>query len=148
MSRGRRLLPLAVVSLALTACGGGTAGSGTSTESTATLVTAGLTPPSGCYLKVFLVDDVTKAQTLHVQRQLLANRLITQVAFVSKVLQLKRFAQKHPLAAQAFAVNPFPDRFEVVPRTHNSMFAIIGSFATQRGPVTNVTANAACGQPE
>jgi hypothetical protein len=146
MSRGRRLLPLVIVALGFTACGGGTSGSSTSTGSTATLVTPGLTPPAGCYLTVFLVESVTTPQTLQVQKRLLANRLITQVSFVSKVLELKRFAQKHPLAAQAFAVNPFTDRFEVVPRTHGSMFAIISGFATHGGPITNVTPNAACGQ--
>ena len=149
MSRGCRLLPLIVVALALSACGGGgTSESSTSTGSTATLVSAGLTPPIGCYLTVFLIESVTRTQTLRVQNQLLANRLITQVSFVPKALELKRFAQKHPLAAQGFAVNPFTDRFEVVPRTHGSMFAIIGGFATRGGPITNVTPNPACGQPE
>ena len=148
MSRGRRLLPLAVVVLVLTACGGGTSGNSTTTGSTATLVTAGLTPPSGCYLTVFLIETVTRTQTLHVQNQLLANRLITQVSFVPKALELRRFAQTHPLAAQGFAVNPFTDRFEVVPRTHGSMFSIIGGFATHGGPITNVTPNAACGQAQ
>ena len=146
MSRGSRLLPLVVVALGFTACGGGTSGSSTSTGATTTLVTPGLTPPAGCYLTVFLVESVTTQQTLRVEKQLLANRLITQVSFVPKALELKRFAQKHPLAAQAFAVNPFTDRFEVVPRTHGSMFAIISGFATHGGPITNVTPSAACGQ--
>jgi hypothetical protein len=149
MSRGRWLLPLAVLALVLTACGGsGAPGTSTSTGSPATLVTAGLTPPAGCYLTVFLVETVTKSQTLHVQSQLLANRLITQVSFVPKALELRRFAQKHPLAAQGFAVNPFTDRFEVVPRTHGSMFSIISGFAAHGGPITNVTPNAACGQAQ
>ena len=146
MSRGRKLAPLTVAALALTACGGGTSGNSTSTAATATLVTAGLTPPAGCYLTVFLIETVTRTQTLKVQRQLLANRLVTQVSFVPKALELRRFAQTHPLAAQGFAVNPFTDRFEVVPRTHGSMFSIIGDFATHGGPITNVTPNAACGQ--
>jgi cell division protein FtsX len=147
MSHGRTLLALAMVVLVLPACGGGTTGS-TTTTSKATLVTAGLTPPAGCYLTVFLIETVTKTQTLRVQNQLLANRLITQVSFVSKALGLRRFAQKHPLAAQGFAVNPFTDRFEVVPRTHGSMFAIIGGFATHGGPITNVTPAPACGQAQ
>jgi cell division protein FtsX len=147
MSHGRTLLALAMVVLVLPACGGGTTGS-TTTTSKATLVTAGLTPPAGCYLTVFLIETVTKTQTLRVRNQLLANRLITQVSFVSKALGLRRFAQKHPLAAQGFAVNPFTDRFEVVPRTHGSMFAIIGEFATHGGPITNVTPAAACGQAQ
>ena len=146
MSRGRWLLPLAVVVLVPTGCGGSKPAAGTSTGSQATLVTPGLTPPAGCYLTVFLIETVTRTQTLHVQNQLLANRLITQVSFVPKALELRRFAQKHPLAAQGFAVNPFTDRFEVVPRTHGSMFAIISGFATHGGPITNVTPNAACGQ--
>ena len=146
MSRGRKLVPLAVAALVLAACGGGTSGNSTSTGSTATLVTAGLTPPAGCYLTVFLIETVTRTQTLQVQKQLLANRLITQVSFVPKALELRRFAQTHPLAAQGFAVNPFTDRFEVVPRTHGSMFSIIGGFATHGGPITNVRPNAACGQ--
>lgn len=145
MSRGRRLLPLAVVALALTGCGGSKPVTRTSQ---ATLVKAGLTPPAGCYLTVFLIETVTKTQTLHVQTQLLANRLITQVSFVPKALELRRFAQTHPLAAQGFAVNPFTDRFEVVPRTHGSMFSIISGFATHGGPITNVTPNAACGQAQ
>jgi hypothetical protein len=148
MSRGRWLLPLAVVALALTGCGGGNPAAGTSTGSQATLVAAGLTPPAGCYLTVFLIESVTKTQTSHVQSQLLANPLITQVSFVPKALELRRFAQTHPLAAQGFAVNPFTDRFEVVPRTHGSMFSIIGGFATHGGPITNVTPNAACGQAQ
>jgi hypothetical protein len=146
-SHGRTLLPLAMVVLVLPACGGGTPAS-TTTTSKGTLVTAGLTPPAGCYLTVFLIETVTKTQTLHVQNQLLGNRLITQVSFVSKALELRRFAVKHPLAAQGFAVNPFTDRFEVVPRTHGSMFAIIGGFATHGGPITNVTPAAACGQAQ
>jgi hypothetical protein len=116
MSRGRWLLPLAVAALVATGCGGSKPAAGTSTGSQATLVTAGLTPPAGCYLTVFLIESVTKTQTLHVQSQLLSNRLITQVSFVPKALELRRFAQTHPLAAQGFAVNPFTDRFEVVPR--------------------------------
>jgi hypothetical protein len=148
MSRGRWLLPLAVAALVATGCGGSKPTAGTSTGSQATLVTAGLTPPAGCYLTVFLIESVTKTQTLHVQSQLLSNLLITQVSFVPKALELRRFAQTHPLAAQGFAVNPFTDRFEVVPRTHGSMFAIIGGFATHGGPITNVTPNPACGQAQ
>ena len=144
MSRGGRLAPLVSAALILSACGGK---SGDSATTTAELVTAGLKPPVGCYLTVFLVEDVTKAQTVRVQNQLLANKLVTTVSFVSKELELRRFAQRHPLAAQGFAVNPFTDRFEVVPRTHGSMFSIIGHFATHGGPITNVTPTAACGQP-
>jgi hypothetical protein len=149
MSRGRWLLLLAVAALVPAGCGGSrTPGASTSTGSQATLVTAGLTPPAGCYLTVFLIESVSKSQTLHVQSQLLGNHLITQVSFVPKALELRRFAQTHPLAAQGFAVNPFTDRFEVVPRTHGSMFSIISGFAKQGGPITNVTPNAACGQAQ
>lgn len=150
MSDGRRLVPLAAAAvLVLTACGsGGTSANTTTTGSTAMLVTAGLTPPSGCYLTVFLIETVTRTQTLHVQNQLLANRLIAQVSFVSKALELRRFAQTNPLTARGFIYNPFSDRFEVVPRTRGSMFSIIAGFATHGGPITNVTPAAACGQAQ
>ena len=145
MPRGRRLVPLAVCSLALTACGGGGTPAATSTAaSTATVVTPGLNPPSGCYVTVFLVETVTKTQIAQVKRLLVSNRLITQVSFVPKELQLRRFTRTNPAAAKGMVVNPFADRFEVVPRTHGSVFAIVGDFATHGGPITNVKPSAAC----
>ena len=144
MSRGRRLLPLAGCSLALAACGGGTPATTSTAASTATLVTPGLNPPLGCYVTVFLIETVTNTQVAQVQKLLVSNRLIAQVSFVPKALQLKRFARTNPAAAKGMVVNPFADRFEVVPRTHGSVFAIIGDFATNGGPITNVTPSAAC----
>ena len=142
----RRLFPLAGCALALAACGGGTSVNDTTTGSVATLVTPGLTPPPDCYVTVFLIEDVSKAQIAQVQKLLLANRLITQVSFVPKAFQLKRFAQTNPVVAKGMHVNPFADRFEVVPRTHGSIFAIVGDFATRGGPITNVKPSAGCGQ--
>ncbi len=143
MFRSLTLLPLCCA-LVLAGCGGGTSGNSTTNASTATLVTAGLTPPLGCYVTVFLIETVTRTQTLQVQKLLLANRFVAQVSFVSKALELKRFAQTNPVAAKGMHVNPFADRFEVVPHTHGSVFAIIGDFATRGGPITNVTPSAGC----
>jgi hypothetical protein len=146
MSRGCTLLPLAGCALVLAACGGGGGPStDTTAASTATLVTAGLQAPAGCYVTVFLIEDVTRAQIAQVQKLLLANRLITQVSFVPKALELKRFAQTNPVAAKGMHINPFADRFEVVPRTHGSVFSIVGDFATHGGPITNVKPSAGCG---
>jgi hypothetical protein len=146
MSRGRRLAPLALFMLVLAACGGSSGGS-TTTESKATLVTPGLTPPDGCYLTVFLIEDVTRKQVLQVQKQLLANRFITQIAYVPRALELKRFVKTHPIVAKGMLFNPFSDRFEVLLRTRSGIFSVIGIFATHGGPITNVKPSAACGQP-
>jgi hypothetical protein len=89
---------------------------------------------------------VTRKQVLDVQKQLLANPLVTQISFVSRVLALERFAQAHPTTAKGFVYNPFADQFEVVPRTNGGMFAIIAHFATHGGPITNVKPSAACGK--
>lgn len=147
MSRGRTLVPLALSLFILTACGGGRSGSSAPDESRATLVTAGMSPPAGCYLTVFLIEDVTSKQILQVQRQLLANPQVTQISFVSRALALRRFAQAHPATAKGFVYNPFADQFEVVPRTNGGMFAIIAHFATHGGPITNVKPSSPCGQP-
>ncbi len=146
MYRGRRLVPLALFMLVLAACGGSSGGS-TTADSTATLVTAGMTPPAGCYLTVFLIEDVTRKQVLQVQRQLLANRFITQIAYVPRALELRRFVKTHPIVAKGMLFNPFSDRFEVVLRSRSGMFSVIGIFATHGGPITNVKPSAACGQP-
>jgi hypothetical protein len=140
--RWLRLVPVAGCALALAACGGGggrSAGGTTSTSApAAALVAAGLDPPSGCYVIVFLAEDVTKPQIASVQRRLLANRALTEVSFVSKALELRRFAIRNPQAVKSMHVNPFSDRFEVVPRTRNGVFAIVADFATRGGPITNV----------
>ena len=39
---------------------------------------------------------------------------------------------------------PLSDRFEVVPRTHGSVFTIVGDFATRGGPITNVKPSDLC----
>jgi cell division protein FtsX len=132
--------------LALAACGGNGGSSGTTTSAapSAALVAAGLEPPSGCYVTVFLAEDVTKADVASVQQRLLANRVITEVSFVSKALELRRFALANPKAARGMHVNPFADRFEVVPRTAGAVFSIIGDFATRGGPITNVKPSRTC----
>jgi cell division protein FtsX len=145
--RWLRLVPVAGGALALTACGGGgggTPGTVTTVRSSAALVVAGLEPPAGCYVTVFLAEDVTKAQIASVQKRLLANRVVTQVSFVSKELQLRRFALSNPKAAKGMHVNPFADRFEVVPHTNGSVFAIVGEFAARGGPITNVKTSEGC----
>jgi len=147
MSRGLRLIPLGLSLLVLAACGGGSAGSSTTTDAAAKLVTPGLTPPKGCFLTVFLLEDVTGKQRLRLQRQLLANPLITEVSYVPRGLELRRFAKRHPLIARGMLFNPFSDRFEVVLRTHDAMFPVIAAFAKHGGPTLNVRPSTACGQP-
>jgi hypothetical protein len=145
--RWLRLVPVAGSALALTACGGGGGGASgetTTVGSTAALVVAGLEPPAGCYVTVFLAEDVSKADVDSVQKRLLANRVVVQVSYVSKALELRRFALSNPKAARGMHVNPFADRFEVVPRTNGSVFSIIGDFATQGGPITNVKPSDTC----
>ena len=125
--------------------GGGTSGTTTTTvRSSAALVAAGLEPPAGCYVTVFLAEDVSKADIAIVQKRLLANRVVTQVSYVSKALELRRFALTNPKAAKGMHVNPFADRFEVVPRTNGSVFAIVSDFAAQGGPITNVKPSKTC----
>lgn len=147
--RWLRLVPVAASALALAACGGGGGGgtSGTTTttvRSSAALVVAGLEPPAGCYVTVFLAEDVSKADIAIVQKRLLANRVVTQVSYVSKALELRRFALGNPKAARGMHVNPFADRFEVVPRTNGNVFAIVGDFAALGGPITNVKPSDSC----
>jgi hypothetical protein len=144
--RWLRLVPVAGCALALAGCGGdgGSSGTTTSAPSTAALVVAGLEPLAGCYVTVFLAEDVTKADIASVQKRLLSIRVITQVSFVSKALALRRFALRNPKAAKGMHVNPFADRFEVVPRTNGSVFTIVGDFATRGGPITNVKPSEGC----
>ena len=142
----RRLLLLAGCALALPGCGGGGSSSTTETSATGpTIVVAGLDPPTGCYVTVFMVEDATNAQIAQVRNVLLANRAISQIAYVSKALELKRFAKTNPAAAKSLHVNPFADRFEAVPRTQLGVFSIIGEFATRGGPITNVKPSDGCG---
>jgi FtsX-like permease family protein len=138
------LAPVAGCVLLLAACGGGTRGPAPTAASPAALVVAGLEPPSGCYVTVFLAEDVTKAQIRSVRQRLLASRAVTEVSFVSKELELRRFRLTNPKAAKGMHLNPFADRFEVVPRTHGGVFAIVGDFATRGGPITNVKPSRSC----
>ena len=143
------LRPVAGCARALAGCGGG--GPSTSTTTTASseaaLVVAGLEPPSGCYVTVFLAENVTQRQLESVQKRLLASRIVTEVSFVSKALELRRFALANPKAAKGMHVNPFADRFEVVPRTRGGVFTIIGDFAARGGPITNVKPSKTCAGP-
>ena len=142
------LVPAAGCMLVLAACGGGgSGGASTVTEPNAALVVAGLEPPSGCYVTVFLAEAVTRAQVDALQKRLLANRAVTEVSFVSKELELRRFALVNPKAAKGMHVNPFADRFEVVPRTRGGVFAIVGDFAARGGPITNVKPSKTCSGP-
>jgi len=145
--RWLRLVSVAGCALALAACGGGGRTARTTPtppSSSAALVAAGLEPPSGCYVTVFLAEDVTKADLASVQRRLLSNRAVTEVSFVSKGLELRRFALTNPKAAKGMHVNPFSDRFEVVPRTSGGVFSIVGDFAARGGPITNVKPSEGC----
>src|SRR5439155_22266857 len=130
--RWLRLVPVAGGAVALAACGsggGGPSGTTTSVRSTAALVVAGLEPPSGCYVTVFLAEDVTKGDIASVQNRLLATRVITQVSYVSKDLELRRFALTNPKAAKGMNVIPFAARFEAVLGTTGSGFTFVGNLA-------------------
>jgi cell division protein FtsX len=142
----RRLRVVAVFgcALVLAACGGGSSPGTTTTALRASLVAAGLERPRGCYVTVFLAEDVTEADIASVRKRLLENRLVAQVSFVSKTLGLRRFARTNPKAAKGMHVNPFADRFEVVPRTKGGVFAVIADFATRGGPITNVKPSTGC----
>jgi hypothetical protein len=160
----RRLVILAGCTVALAGCGGGGGGAGgsgaggggragggggpppaeTNAAPEASLVDAGLEPPEGCYVTVFLVEDVTKPQVGEVQAQLLSNSAIFQVSFVPRALELKRFAQSNPAAAKDMHVDQFADRFEVVPRTPGTALQIVGTVAKQGGPITNAKPSAGC----
>jgi len=150
----RKLVPLAGCALLLSGCGGGGGGGGgsTTTESqpavtaSASLVVPGLEPPAGCYVTVHLIEDINKKQIDQLQERLLRTKAITQVSFVPKELEFRRFAQSNPSLAKRMHVNPFTDRFEVVPRTNGAVFAIIGDFATNGGPITNVKPSIGCSE--
>jgi hypothetical protein len=145
----RRLALLPGCALLLAACGGGGGGSSPATTARlganpASLVTAGLEPPAGCYVTVLLVEDITRAQVEQVQNRLLATKAVEQVSFVSKSLEFQRFKQTNAKVAKGMHVNPFTDRFEVVPRSNSSVFSIVSDFATKGGPITNVRPSVGC----
>ena len=141
----------AFAALLLAGCGGGSASTGTTTTTfevpRARLVPARLAQPNGCYLTVFLSESVTPVQKRTVERLLLSNRRVREVAFVSKRLALKRLAQTQPDVVRGMHVNPFPDSFEVVPGTRADVFAIVTQFAVGVDGVTNVRADSSCAQP-
>lgn len=141
--RSSTLAALAGCALLLGGCGGGSSTVAAEAQGAA-LVVPGLEPPAGCYLTVFLNEDVTRGEIRTVQRRLLANRAVTQVSYVPKSLELRRFALRNPKAAKGMHVNPFADRFEVVPRTNGSVFTIVADFATRGGPITNVKPAKTC----
>jgi hypothetical protein len=147
---GTRLaLVAAVTGLLLAGCGGSGNGSSsdTSTEPAgARVVKAGLKPPRGCYLTVFLAEEATRRQTARVQALMAGSGRVATVAFVSDELALKRFALKNPVLARRMHKNPFPDSFEVVPRTKLDVYAIITTFAAGVPGVVNVRASQPCGR--
>jgi hypothetical protein len=147
---GTRLALVAAVSgLLLAGCGGSGSGSsgGTTTEPAgARIVKPGLKPPRGCYLTVFLAEEATRRQQKHVQDLMVGSGRVATVAFVSDELALKRFAVKNPVMARRMHKNPFPDSFEVVPRTKLDVYAIITTFAAGVPGVVNVRASEPCGR--
>ena len=71
---------------------------------------------------------------------------VATIAFVSKALALKRFAQRNPVEAGRMHTNPFPDSFEVVPLIKLDVYPIITSFAAGVPGVVNVRASEPCGR--
>ena len=144
----RWLVPLLGVGmLALAGCGSGGKRASTTTvehSNRAHLVLAGLQPPGGCYVTVFLIEDASKAQIASVQNRLLRNKGVDTVSFVSRGLALERFSRKSPAVAKGLRVNPFSDQFEVVPHSRIAVFSIIGDFATNGGPITNAKPSPGC----
>jgi cell division protein FtsX len=148
---GTRLgLVAAVTGLLLAGCGGSGNGSSgaTTTESTANarVVKAGLKPPAGCYLTVFLSDDATAGQRNGVQRLMVTSKRVASVSYVSKELAMKRFAKRKPEIARRMHTNLFPNSFEVVPRSRLDVYPIILDFAAGVPGVENVRASTPCGR--
>jgi hypothetical protein len=143
-----RLALVAAVGGLLVAGCGGSEGAGpeppTTTAQGARLVKAGLRKPAGCFVTVFLREDVTPAQRGDVQAMLLASKRVLTVAFVSKPLSLERLAQTQPDYARSLRTNPFPPQFEVVPRTRIDVFGLIADFSAGVDGVTNVRASRPC----
>jgi hypothetical protein len=148
---GTRLgLVAAVTGLLLAGCGGSGSGSAeaTTTESSASarVVKAGLRPPGGCYLTVFLSEDATPKQRNGVQRLMVTSRRVETVSYVSKELALDRFAKRKPEIARRMTQNLFPNSFEVVPRSRLDVYPIILDFAAGVPGVVNVRASTPCGR--
>ena len=138
--------------LAAAGCGGSGGGvakgtktaAGAAAAPRAALVDAGLEPPGGCYVTVLLVGNVTRAQVAQVQSQLLSTAGVTEVAFVSKALELRRLAVLNPSEAKGMHADAFTDRFEVVPSTRGSVVSIA---AVKGGPVAGVKPSTGCSGP-
>ena len=64
------------------------------------------------------------------------------MAFAGQLQESLRLRNQQ--AAKGMAVNPFADRFEVVPRTRSAVFAIVGDFAVRGEPITNVKPAKTC----
>jgi FtsX extracellular domain len=148
---GTRLALVAAVSgLLLTGCGGsgGDSSGGTTTEPTtaARVVKAGLNPPRGCFLTVYLAFDATAKQTQAVRGLMVTSGRVATIAFVPKELALKRFAQTKPELARRMHTNLFPDAFEVVPRSRIDVYPLILDFAKGVDGVVNVRVSRPCGQ--
>jgi hypothetical protein len=149
-----RLIVLAAVTGALLAgCGGGdsTAEADVTTSTTpasrAKLVKAGMAPPRGCYVTVFLSDSATAAEREHVRVRLLSNPRVLEVAFVPKKLSLRRFARENPLFAAGMRLNLFPDKFEARLASRLSAFTVVTDFAAGVEGILNAKASAACAKP-
>jgi hypothetical protein len=138
----------AVAGLLASGCGGS---SGASEETTTTaaeparVVKAGLRPPAGCFLTVYLGEPASVPQRRQVQSLMLSSDGVETVAYVPKALALKRLAQRKPDVARGMRLNLFPNTFEVVPRTRLDVYSIIAGFAAGVPGVTNVRASVPCG---
>src|SRR5688572_5045866 len=147
-SSTKAALLAAVVGLLAAGCGGS---GGASAEATTTaaeparLVKAGLRPPRGCFLTVYLAESATAAQRRRVQSLMLASESVATVAYVPKALALKRLAQTKPDVARGMRLNLFPNTFEVVPRGRIDVISLIAGFAAGVPGVTNVRASVPCG---
>ena len=143
----RLALVAAAAALLCPGCGGESSSADATTSTAgprARIVQAKLAQPAGCFVTVFLSESVTPTQKRHVELLLLSNRRIVEISFVSKKLALRRFARTKPKIAANMHVNPFSDRFEVVPGTRVDVFAIMTDFAAGVDGVTNVRAGALC----
>src|SRR5262249_21610675 len=118
----------------------------TEPDRTARVVKAGLKQPAGCFLTVFLAVEATRPQTSHVQAIMVKSGRVSTIAFVSKALAVKRFAERNPVMAGRMHKNPFPDSFEIVPLTKLDVYPIITTFAAGVPGVVNVRASEPCGR--
>ena len=143
----RPALAAAVAVLLLAGCGSGSSDVGSTTTAAlrARVVPATVVQPARCFLTVFLSDDATPTQVRHVKLLLVSNKLVAEVAFVSKDLALRRFKLKNPDLAANVILNLFPRSYEAVLRTRGAMFSIIPEFAHGVAGIANVRPSKACG---